>query len=125
MLTQACLRALREMIDAEERGDHDAAEIVGERGSWWLAHRQVSVGTVSRLMRMTAVRESADGGLLSRLTPNSVGRFMARNPGSSAAISEALLSGEAFMIESDRIVFLSDMTPDDDPEAVALTPSPG
>lgn len=110
MLTQACLRALRQMILAEISGKMFGREIVSESGSWWLGDKQISVVTVSRLLRVMAVTDKSRGDFTARLVPSQIGRLLVSRPESLPEISSAVLSKSPFTIEGGRVVILD---PDD------------
>jgi len=103
-LTEAGLRALRLLAEAEDRGDHEAGEIACEGIQCWLGHARVHRRTVADLLRLAALSESTDGGALQRFRINGTGLAILRRPELSHEVVEALARGGAFTIRDDRVV---------------------
>lgn len=89
--TPGVLRAVREMLEAEERQDYEGAEIVyARRGGVWIGNRQTSMATLNRMLRLGVVRSEGLGTEFERHTLNEEGRKLAREPAYKPALVEAL-----------------------------------
>ncbi len=103
-LTRALATILREMRDAEDRGDSYAAELVC-CSECWLGDRRVHRGSVTRLLQMTAISDrSEEGAALERYCINGMGRAILRRPEIIQEYAAALRSGGSYTIRDDHLV---------------------
>lgn len=108
MITRRELEVLRTMAAAEAEGRFEEAEIVTAGRECWLDVELISKKTVLGLLRCMAVSVDSSGGATERYTINAAGRAIARRPELSGEIQEAVLTGQPFEIEQDRVRFLPD-----------------
>lgn len=105
-LTKALATILREMRDAEDRGDSDAAELVCG-SECWLGDRRVHRGSVDRLLTLTAISDRSDeGAALERYCINEMGRAILRRPDIIQEYTAALRAGGSYTIRDDRLVMI-------------------
>lgn len=106
-LTKALHAILMAMVEAERRGDLEAAEIVCD-GACWLGDRRIHPGSVRRLLTLTAIRDVSDTTGCQRYVINDMGRSILRRPAIIQELSAALRAGGSYTIREDRIVPLVD-----------------
>jgi hypothetical protein len=90
------LSVLRAMIQAEETGEYEDAEIVCSGRECWLGLDKVASRTVDRLLGCMAISDISDDRRTQRYVINGTGRAIVEDPSVADAVVEALRRGGAF-----------------------------
>lgn len=102
-LTPACLRVLAAMNTAELEDRLDEAEIVGDRGTYYVGLDRISSRTVNRLLECTAIRDAPYNGGTNVYLLNDAGRSILRRHELAEELRNAYLQGKPFTIVDDKI----------------------
>ncbi|WP_315922231.1 hypothetical protein [Mesorhizobium sp. SP-1A] len=103
MISKAALYCLKIMVQAEERGKRDEAELVCEGDVARLGLRRVSPPAIKELLQHLAIVKSYEGGQVQRYAINGVGRAINDNPKLSEDVAAAIKQGEGFMFEGGKV----------------------
>lgn len=93
MLSKRSLEVLHLMIEAEDREDYDAAEIVCDGIRCYLDESLVSRSTVKNLVQHVAVSLASEPGSLERYVVSGTGRKIAENPEVADKVVASMLAG--------------------------------
>ncbi|MBY3157188.1 hypothetical protein HFO56_33225 [Rhizobium laguerreae] len=95
MLSRRAVKVLRTMIEAENAGEYDEAEIVCEGRTCWLGVERLSRKMINSLVQHVAISHVSEPGSLERYTINGTGRKIAEDPSVADRVLKGLLRGEA------------------------------